>query len=187
MTTAALRKLSTVLCLFISMYSHAQNKDYIVTTDNDTLYGRITSMGAEVKIKGEDGKKTTVSNVQSVYANWLGERKILYPVLMPNGTQYMERLESGKISLYEQSEIIPKGGYAYMWYAQKDSGELKLVSVRNVMFSNKKKQRESLSIMLSDQKALADQFLAEEKNDIELVRRYIRSYNKGTGTIINLP
>lgn len=185
--TTALRKLGTATCLFVSLNTYAQYNDYVVTTAQDTLRGKITSWGVQVKIKEPNGKKTTVSNVQSVYTNWLGEMKTLYPLMLPNGVQYLECLERGAISLYEKSEILPKGGYAYMWYAQKDSGELKLVSVRNVMFSNKKKQKESLLDMLTDQKALADQFLAEEKNNIELVQRYIRSYNKGTATIINLP
>lgn len=96
--------------------SHAQSRDYVVTTKGDTIFGDIKALtygsDKKVQVTGPDKKKTIYPFFQ-VKAYSL-KNETFQPVKGPNGYAFMKLIKPGYLSLYAfqmENQVTYDGQY----------------------------------------------------------------------------
>jgi hypothetical protein len=199
-----MKKISTsafmliVLCLFTTS-AIAQNTDYVITVQGDTLACKITELGwvhngnyktAQMKSKKQillkEIKEYYVSKHNVIY------RKVYKRADKPNAAEYLTVLENGKINLYEEIYYTPdmhQNSFKYdnsstRWYIAKGSDTVKVLknsdlSLATLFFKSKEKRKGDFEQMIMDNKEVYDKYLADDKFSFKQIRTLIHLYNTG--------
>ena len=189
------------ILVLASLSSKAQNKDYVVTIQGETLPCTITSsafthygkyktdqMDSPKEISMDEIKDYYISKDRTLY------RKVLKRPGKPGSAQFMAVLENGKINLYEE-EITntymtsgPNGvthsSSSAVWYISKGSDTLTAIknedfSISSVFFKSRKTRENVFAAMIMDNKDVYDKYLADDKFSFKQVRDIVHLYNTG--------
>ena len=177
--------LAVIIFLSFTVKAHSQWRDFVVTLQNDTLYGELryrfnmpfalVTGQAEVEIN-----ERTISSYFSASHKYLYRRKNL-----PGKKRFMllPCLEIGRINLYGTSANPGgvDGKTTVTYYAEKEDNQLVEVWTNKGVFGNSNKgQREALKALIADNPAAKQIFDGDTKYDAVDVQYYIHEYNKGT-------
>jgi len=181
---------STLLLLTLSV--KAQNWDYVINNNNDTLKGKF--VGKKFQAIGWDKpKRLDLSDYRETY-NANDNTLSRAVIFSKKGTRdFLPVLENGKISLYRK--IVYKMGYMIPgtngWWSNTASAEL-FVSKGNdsvtklsysefgiVNLESKKNRMNVLGEMLKDNEDVYNKFIAENKFNPDQIRNLIHLYNTG--------
>ena len=178
-----------ILFLFSIPIQLIAQKDYAITIENDTIYGKIISSFGEKKIKTKNGKiLISVENYKAYYKK-KGKKHfeaIVYPLQYNTGELFFEqRLVSGEISLYESvhSESVTFDPNNTQFAHSKTStylyvlkGYLPSILSTNGMFQSNKRHKKVLSL-ISDNSKLAEKFKTMS-GSIKNIKYILTEYNK---------
>ncbi|WP_316783622.1 hypothetical protein [Pedobacter frigiditerrae] len=171
--------------IFFSSLSFAQ-KDYIVNNAGDTTKGQFKKqLISGLKFKPDGNSQYEDLNYDDLSAYYKSKDSSSYVLkVIPTGKKpiFLERLQNGKIKLYER---FIAGTYGYMgggspsqtiWYASKDDGELLEIKTNNVL-GTREDRKNNFFNLIGDYKELWDDFIAEKNFSYEMIESYIKKYN----------
>jgi len=190
-----------VILLLFTLSAKAQNSDYVITTNGDTLACTITTpafvQNGKYKTSGMDkSKQILMSEIKEYYISKDSAlfRKVYKRPGKTGSAKFMVVLENGKINLYE--EIINttymnpgmNGGMytnsSTTWYLSKGSDTLKAIknadfSISALFFKSRKSRENEFAEMIMDNKKVYDKYLADDKFSFKEVRNLVHVYNTG--------
>lgn len=178
--------LSIALFFFLSFQKTYAQEDYVITHDNDTLKGNInhTLLGQKFKFKQNgqsDFIKITVKFAKEFYKK---DERLYYCAKIKPGkskAEFLKRLENGRVQLFEYDKASYSTNNAtreISWYASKDGGPLMFIKTSALSFSRKEKEQNFYELIGDDVKLL-EKFKLENDFSNDMLRKYIKLYNKG--------
>lgn len=164
---------------------------YIITINNDTIKCdfKKPSFGAlKYKPANSTGKfkKPSIDEIKEYYSTFDSTVYVAMAADSDSYLQFLKRLESGAIKLYEKQETQPAtymngmwvgGGTTTYFYISKNNGPLKGIKSNALFTSSRKSRKEYLYGLFSDNPELAEKFKNDTNFDIKTIRHYISSYN----------
>ena len=137
----------------------AQNGDYIITKDFDTLYGQINGVRAvHLKLKtGKEKKKYSSNEIFGYYSKSKNKfyQSIKSPLFSQKGESiFILRIVSGKINLYSRL-INTQYGITEFYIIKNNSAVFRVFT--NHAFSNKKRHRKTRKL-IEDNPELTKEF-----------------------------
>jgi hypothetical protein len=182
-------KYLTVLLLGISALTvNAQNKDYIITKQGDTIRCKIKGVlfNSSIRFKTDtmkDYKEESASTIKQYFRH--KEKAPQRAVTLPNKhtPEFLTLLEEGKINLYEK--MVMSGGYptSYTytyWFVQK--GTDSVMDIKSNALINKKsrkERKEDLIALISDNKDVLGQYTTADSFSFNQIQATIHYYNTG--------
>lgn len=166
---------------FLRVYAQA---DYIINLNNDTLKGTINfAVFSGASFKGPNDsrpKKIKTTEVKEYYISKL--QKNYCARVLPFGTKpiFLERVERGKIELFELVTIVYSGyvtSTSISWYASKDNSPLIILKHNSWLTFSKEKRKDELFNMVSDNAEVAERFKQEDSFTFKKVRELVAIYN----------
>jgi hypothetical protein len=154
----------------------AQQKEYVVNLNNDTLYGDVIFKGMGNVTLGQNMQTTSYSPKE--LKSFRSGNGYYYSILRPGNKRpdFLHCIEYGKIRLYEYTTTSYASYYSTsivkLYYATKDSLPLFEMS------AGKKKVKEAFRKLIEDNHDLVAQFDQQKSFRIEDVQYYIHEYNK---------
>lgn len=167
-------------------YVKAQEKEYIVTTENDTIYGKIIRATKHLnpskvvyKIKDEQGKKylinpsevKTIRSINGVDGNCV--IKTIYDKF------FIKEIIDGRIKVFQSIESV-------IFYLSKDEEEIMLADFGG--FGSRKKAHSQIRNLVKDNPQILKEFdllKGSEKNILYIIKKYNESYNTITNKQYN--
>lgn len=183
-------KRSCLLLIFVCAFlisATAQQPGYIITFKNDTLKGEFkTSAFGRPKFKARNSDATISINLDTIKEYQLTkDASVFIAEVLPKTSmnfigrpQFVERLEHGKINLYEM--VTPSGMHLKTWYITSNNDTLIPIKTDDMAIiggGSKKKRRETLAKMMSDKPDIAASFSADNSFSYDKIRSYIKQYN----------
>ena len=188
-----------VILLLFTLSTKAQNRDYVITANGDTLACTITfpafvQYGKYKTASMDKPKQILMGEIKELY---LSKHNILIREVYKHpgkkwSAQFMTVLENGRINLYEEAinyTHMDAGGGMYTsssnkWYVSKGSDTLKVIknsdySMSALFFKSKKSRKNDFVEMIMDNKAVYDKYLADDKFSFEQIRALVHLYNTG--------
>ena len=169
-----------------TLTARAQNNDRVITVKNDTIPCTISGPnmfftfkyttienGPTIKIKKEEVKEFYSADKKTWFRKiFFGDDHILF----------MRVLEKGTISLYETFASVGNVTNT-LWYATKNTDTAVYIKTDALsIFSGTKKGKKIFTTYLADNKAIQDQYIADDNPDIEEIKRLVHRYNTGEQT-----
>lgn len=163
-------------------------KDYVVTNQKDTLWGKISNYNLEkVKYRQTDSSDKQKYTPMEIDAFHLDKKQTDYQaVQLPKEDQkvFLLRLEFGKIRLFEHIESLyfygGGSGYSRTWYAVKGN-EAPVEVKSNNKISGRKARRDAFYSLIEDNKALAEEYYIADIFSFDQIRKFIKLYNTAAG------
>lgn len=164
--------------------SQAQDKDYVVTQQNDTIYGRLKPNIGKIKLE-HDGtvSKFGLGEIKSVYR--AKTDMMMRNLVLPESSKpsWILCMEYGRINLYAQrSPVITDQDDMAMtfdyFYIQKDNSEIFRVKGSGLKDSNGKKSKSFFRDMIADNPDVLSKFDASRSFTLKKIRKLIELYNK---------
>ncbi|WP_295674487.1 hypothetical protein [uncultured Mucilaginibacter sp.] len=168
---------------------------YIVNTKGDTVQcdfkkPALGTLRYKPVNSTEKFKKPSTDDLKAYYCAWDSTMYEALPIDTDGyNPEFLKRLESGTIRLYEQ-HIVSSGyfmnGYYtggrndVYFYVSKDLASLKQIksNTLNIGGDSRKKRKAYLLGLIADDPDLAKQFEAEQDYDLKTLRHYIHAYNE---------
>ncbi len=154
--------------------------DFIVSNNNDTLYGKFKKKLFDQATFIVNGEKIPLDPTQ--YSTYSFKHSLFRSIqLSPNtNPQWMECLENGTICLYQYVMLQnTRPGQPptsrVIWLAQKNGGQI--LNVNGVM-SSEDVAKSNMSALLADKPDLQNDFLEGPLNT-KSIQYFIQQYNKG--------
>lgn len=181
--------ISAILFFLFAIPARAQLRDFIVTLNNDTIYGYLRfRFNGPYKLESENGSYSV--DVQSVESWFSASHKALARRRMLPGKDkylFLQVLESGIITLYVNT--IVNGGSApatYSYYAQKqDSALVQVWTGRRHSVDDNKIGRQVLAMLIADNPTVRQTLDSDTKYDAIDAQYYIHEYNRSFSTAPN--
>ncbi|SHG12261.1 hypothetical protein [Pedobacter caeni] len=176
---------SIVSCSIATVYAQ---KDYVVTTQKDTLWGKINDYNLnKVKYRQTDSSDKVKYSPLEVDAFHLEKKQEDYQAVQPSKWDkkvFLLRIEFGKISLFEYVNSF--SGYKgashtiVTWYASKGNG-IPIEVKSNNLIGSRKDRKDAFYSLIEDNKTIAERYLAADKFSFDQVREVIKQYNTEAG------
>ncbi|AXO79206.1 hypothetical protein DZC78_02010 [Olleya aquimaris] len=159
--------------LFLITLCIAQEKEYVVTKDGDTIYGKITRASSflnpskvRFKIKDTNGNKKllnpkeveTIKSLKGVDGQCI--IKTVY------GKWFVKMIIDGKIKVYQLIDGV-------IFYTSKDNSEIRLTDFGG--FNNKKESHSRIRLLLNDNSDILKEFDlldGTQKNILYIIEKY---------------
>jgi len=187
-----------VTMLLFASSTKAQNADYVITVQGDTLACKISGLGfirygyktAQMKTQ----KPILLSEIKEYYLSKEGViyRKVYKRPNKPRSAEFLRVIENGKINLYEETTTTVSKDAAFgasasssnKWYISKGSDTVKVlknsdISLATLFFKSKEKRKNDFAEMIMDNKEVYDKYLADDKFSFEQIRALVHLYNTG--------
>ena len=195
------RTVLLIAAIIYSVTALAQNVDYIIKNNGDTVKCniKVPLFGKnKYKLLNAPDNQYVKLEKDSVKEYYLSKRKIIFRrvilsnsgLLFPYQKVYLQVLENGPISLYVQMNA--KSTYSPAnpgtidpmtedWYVSKKSDTAKIVKPTDLgLFMRTKGQaRNDFTAMLEDNPAVFEKFVRGERFSFETVQNIIHLYNTG--------
>jgi hypothetical protein len=190
-----------VLFIFLSLPSlvKAQNNDYVITTNGDTLACKISELGwvHNGNYKTEQMKTKKQIQLSEIKEYYISKHNVIYRKVYkrankPRSAEYLRVVENGKINLYEEinnTTYMSASGGMYSnssseWYISKNSDTAKVLkssdmSLATLFFKSKEKRKNDFAEMIMDNKEVYDKYLADDKFSFKQIRDLVHLYNTG--------
>ncbi|MDB5153450.1 MAG: hypothetical protein JWR54_2201 [Mucilaginibacter sp.] len=190
-----------VALLLFTLSTKAQNTDYVITVQGDTLACKISELGwvhngnyktAQMKSRKQillsEIKEYCVSKHNVIY------RKVYKRANKPSSAEYLSVLENGKINLYEEiyttsymsagSNMQYNSSINTKWYISKGSDTVKVlknsdISLATLFFKSKEKRKNDFAEMIMDNQEVYDKYLTDDKFSFKQIRNLVHLYNTG--------
>jgi hypothetical protein len=162
-----------ILALFVSFTSVSQDKEYVITNDNDTIYGKVirgtnylNSSKVIFKIKKEDGKKALIKP---------SEVKAIRSIKGVDGDCYIttiydkwfiKRIIDGKIKVYQLIDGV-------LYFVSKDDSEIVPTDIG--WFFSSEKAHFQVRALIEDNPEILEEFDSldgTEKNIMYIIEKY---------------
>jgi len=186
--------ITLTIILLAALTARAQNNDRVITVSGDTIACRISFpfLGGAAKYrtsKDEKAIKITTDNVKGYYvagqSTWY--RRVFWDpktLFSKSRLYFMTVVESGKINLYElimTTNTFGANGAMYTnsgkgWYVSKGTDTVTLI--KGAIFSRQKRKNE-FADLLTDNKAVYDKYLADDKFGFDEIQNLVHLYNTG--------
>jgi hypothetical protein len=178
----------SAILLFFAFTSFAQHIGYVITSANDTipcftvknsLFGvkyKANEKDDFTKIKTDNIKEYQITKDSTIYA-----AKALRD--SSSHTEFVQRLEYGKISLYEQIRTVNNSTITD-WYANKNNGPVVMIKTSTAMIfgpNHSDRKKEFLNLINDDPKITAA-YTAEDSFSFKTIRKYIQQYNEAASS-----
>jgi hypothetical protein len=161
--------------------------DYVITVKGDSIPCKITTpLVGRPKYKvdsASDSKKIKPDEIREYYIARKDFRERSVYTDSNSKPIFVTIIEKGRISLYELVTSHYNNGFTTTtteWYAGKGSDyvtDLKTSSL--FLFKSKKKRKDIFGEMLSDNKAVYDKYVGEDKFSFKQIRNLVHLYNTG--------
>ena len=183
-----------IIGLLLSAFSlQAQNWDYVIKINNDTLKGQF--IGKKFKAIGWDKAKRLYLNEYRETYN-ASDNAVSRAVVISRNNEpvFLPVIEKGKINLYRKivynmAYITPGangmwtgGGASAEFYVSKGTDSVSRLDYSQfgtIHLESKKTRMNVLSEMLKDNKEVYNKFIAEDKFNPDQIRNLIHLYNTG--------
>lgn len=172
-----------LILLICSKNAVAQRNDYIVTLNNDTVYGELTyAYGVATRLITES--KNYAIDERTVDSYFSAEHRSLFRRRkLPGKKRYylLPCLETGYINLYSSYvNSAASTNQILTYFAEKEKGLLVEVWTNRGLFgNNNNKQKEAMRSLIEDNPAISDLITKDNKYGSIDVQYYIHEYNKG--------
>lgn len=180
--------ISAILLLFV-FNCFAQHLGYVITSANDTiscfkvkkdLFGikyKAHEKDDFIRIKPDNVKEYQLSNDSAIYIAKPLRKGI-------SDIEYVQRLENGKICLYEQIIIGYNNTSTTNWYANKDNGSLVMVKTSgfNIIGPDHSDRKKEFLKLINDDPKITSAYTAEDSFSFFTIRKYIRQYNQAASS-----
>ncbi|TCC91834.1 hypothetical protein EZ428_08785 [Pedobacter frigiditerrae] len=172
--------------IFSSFFVFAQ-KDYIVNNAGDTTKGQfkkqLISTGLKFRANGKSQfEDVNYDDLSAYYKSKDSSSYVLKTIPTRKKPLFLERLENGKVKLYEHF-IAGTSGYMgagtasqTIWYASKDNGDLLEIKTNNIL-GTREERKSNFYDLIGDYKELWNDFIAEKNFSYEMIESYIKKYN----------
>jgi hypothetical protein len=166
-------KLFIILSFFVPFASISQEKEYIVTNNNDTIYGKVirgtnylNTSKVVFKIKDENGKKTiikpsevkTIRSIKGVDGNCY--------ITTIYDEWFIKRVINGRIKVYQLIDGV-------IFFVSKDDSEI--ISTDIGWFFSDKKAHSQVRLLIEDNPEILKEFdslKGTEKNIMYIIEKY---------------
>jgi hypothetical protein len=181
--------LTAILIFASALPTRAQWQDYIVTLNNDTVYGDLR-FRFSMPYKLETGQTDYPIDIKSIESWFSASHKTLARRrMLPGKNKYifLPVLETGAITLYVNTS--PNGANApstVTFYAQKrDSSLVEVWTNRGRFAADNKIGRQVLATLIADNAAVKQTLDSDTKYDAIDAQYYIHEYNQGAAAPAN--
>lgn len=172
----------------------AQDQDYVIPVYGDTVKCTITRpfMSDNGRYQAAGMRSSKKIRIEEIKEYYISKDKKLYRAVFKSRTNivYMEVLENGDISLYEQfnqGSYVNGSFYANsssVWFIGKGSIIVTPindygVAVSNLFANRKKKRINEFAELIRDKKLVYDKFIADNTFNNTEIRNIIHLYNTG--------
>jgi hypothetical protein len=180
------------LCSFSAV---AQNADYVITTNNDSIPCKIsTNLFGGISYKVDSSSNSVKIKPAEIKLYYISKKKELTSaVLKPKSSKYqfMKVLERGKINLYEDAYntggyMSPTGGFMpgsnnQLWYISKGTDTVTEIKKNNIeLFGKSRSERKAdFERFISDNQAVLEKYKTEDKFSFKQLRNLVHLYNTG--------
>jgi hypothetical protein len=162
-----------IIALFVSFKSVAQEKEYIVTNDNDTIYGKVTRgtnwlNTSEViyKIKDSEGKKTRInpSEVRMIRSLKGADGDCFIVTIYDKW--FLKKIMAGRINVFQLVDGV-------ILYVSKDGSDITSTDIG--WFFSSKKAHSQIRPLLEDHPTILreyDSLKGTTKNILQTIEKY---------------
>jgi len=178
------RTIFLVLIIFsFTRNSFSQTAGYIITPNNDTLRGETKSTLFKLKFRPSKAIEFKTVNTDTIKEYQLTkDSSVFISEIVPlsptfSSPQFVQRLEHGKINLYEKVSTAEK---LRAWYVNKYADSLTLIKFDDKFTADKvfKKDRQRIfENMLSDDPLIAAELKNGDNFSFDAIRAYVKKYN----------
>jgi len=166
-------KILIIFTLLISFKSISQDKEYIVTNNNDTIYGKVIR-GNNVlnpskvifNIKDDKGKKTIIDPSETKAIRSLKGVDGDCFIVTIYDDWFLKKIIDGRIKIYQLIDGV-------QMYVSKDDSEIMSTDIG--LFFTRKKSHAQIRPLLEDNKEILKEYDALEgsiKNIFEMIEKY---------------
>ncbi|MDG1730492.1 MAG: hypothetical protein P8K68_13150 [Algibacter sp.] len=171
-----------IFTLFLPFFFFSQEKEYIVTNNNDTIYGKVirrtnylNTRKVIFKIKDENGKKTRIdpSEVKTIRSIKGLDGNCYITTIY--GKWFLKKIIDGRIKVYQLIDGV-------IIFVSKDNSEI--VSTDVGWFFSGKKAHEQIRPLLEDDEEVLKQFDSISGN-YKNIMSVIKKYNENNSKLLN--
>jgi hypothetical protein len=179
----------TVILLLFVFNSYAQHIGYVITSKNDTIpCFKVKKDLFGVKYKANEKDDFTRIKTDNIKEYQLTKDSAIYIAkALKDGVsdiEFVQRLEYGKICLYEQIISGYNNTTTANWYANKDNGPVVMVKTSGLLLfgpDHSDRRKEFLNLINDDAK-ITSTYTAEDSFSFKTIRKYIQQYNEATSS-----
>lgn len=165
------------LSILILTVSTAQEKEYVITKNGDTIYGKITRATSllnpskvNFKIKDSDGNKKILNpkDIETIKSFKGVDGEFIIKTIYDKW--YIKLIIDGKIKVYQLVDGV-------IFYTSKDNLEIKLTDFGG--FNNRKESHEKIRPLFIDNLSILKKFdslVGTEKNILSMIEKYNSLY-----------
>jgi hypothetical protein len=169
-------KFLIVLTLFISFKSISQEKEYIVTNNNDTIYGKVirgtnwlNTSEVIFKIKDNKGKKTLIkpSEVKTIRSLKGVDGECF--IITIYDKWFLKKIIDGRIKVYQLID-------GTILYVSKDDSDIMSTDIG--LFFSSKKAHSQIRPLIEDNPSILKEYNSlkgSSKNILRIIKKYNRS------------
>jgi hypothetical protein len=192
-------KYFTVLLLGISALTvNAQNKDYIITKQGDTIMCKVkyVFLSPSIRYKTDTMKEYQEEDSSTIRQYYRHKDKYPYrSVILPGKKEpeFLSLVEEGVISIYEQAlkkaintinpisrAINPYSQNEVFWYMQKGQGAIiKIKTNQLINFRSKKERKSDFEAMIADKPEVSKLYESADSFSFDLLKDVVHYYNTG--------
>lgn len=178
----SLIRLTAIVFLFLLTKStFAQKFDIVITSNGDTLAGNIIGERF-TSIKFKDFTATKYIKFSSSQAKeYRTNKKVYVSNMVPGETEplFLQRLEAGKISLFQYYKTTGATGSTYIirWYVSKNNEPLVELKTNWGATSARKNRKAAFEEMIKDDTELYNQYVSIKSFDYDTLLSFIQKYN----------
>lgn len=185
-----MKTLLSVCFTLLACCSHAQN--YLLKSDNSTLaFKKISWRNDVATVKTIDKKEITIKG-QDIIAFYMEDQTLLYRkpivklnektsvILRDSGYQYLPKVESGRINLYQETIYSSAGQVTHYYYAEKGDN-FRNVLITGYSIKNRQDDFQDFKSFVQDDSQILEQiesedFVYNEKNMLKIIKEYNLKY-----------
>ncbi|MGZ3872091.1 MAG: hypothetical protein ACXVJD_04200 [Mucilaginibacter sp.] len=195
MKTSVARVIIAIALCVLTLRLKAQDQDYVIPVYGDTIKCTINQpfMSDHGRYQAAGMKSSKKIRIEEIKEYYVAKNKKLYRAVFKSRTNvvYMEVLENGPISLYDEffNRTSSVNGVMYsnssdIWYVGKGSIIVTPIddygfSVSNLFAKRKKQRINEFTELIRDNKIVYDKFIADNTFDNTEIRNIIHLYNTG--------
>jgi len=168
-----------LIFLFISSKNIAQEIEYVVTIDNDTIYGKVTRRinildpsKIKFKVKDDNGKRTVFkpSEVKAIRSIKGVDGNCFIVTIYDHW--FLKRIINGRIKVYQLID-------GAILFVSKNNSDIKSTDIGD--FFSRKKSHSQIRSLIEDNSQILKEFDSLEgsqKNILYIIEKYNKSVNK---------
>jgi len=171
----------TIICLLFLCVQLFAQKDYIVTNDNDTIYGKLKKplFGGLRLVKGDDEIQVKADSIKLIYRDKTKETACSKSLPGSDRLIFLDRIQDGKIRLYSYTITYNTGTSTYStttWYGEKDGiplDEIKTSGLRG----GKQDRKDFFLSLIADDPEITQKY-NDGKFKLKTLLALVEEYNK---------